>query len=222
MKVEKKQYKVALFDLDGTLLDTSEGILCAVDEMVETCGLRKMTPEEKRSVIGPPVQKSVQRIYQLSEKESLEIASVFRKAYSEKYLMKAKPYEGIFGLLEFLRQNGWKTGIATYKRNDYAQLLMKEIGLLDLCDYALGSDGADQTKAQIIQCCLDKLGGVAGNSIMVGDTMQDLIGAEQAGLDFIGITFGFGFRTCEEILANGAIAAAESAFQLQSVFAELS
>lgn len=221
MRNENKHYKIALFDLDGTLLDTSEGILCAVDEMVEICGLRKMTAEEKRSMIGPPVQKSVKRIYGFSEQEALDAAAAFRKAYSEKYLMNAKPYEGIFHLLTAMRNSGWKIGIATYKRNDYAQRLMKEIGLLDLCDYALGSDGADQTKAQIIQCCINELGGTSEDCIMIGDTDQDLIGANQAGIAFIGITFGFGFRTCDEIMEQGAIAAAESAEELESIFAKL-
>ena len=217
-----KRYDTILFDLDGTVLDTSSGILRSINEAIEQCGLPEISEEQKRSMIGPPIDRSFKEIYQMTDEQAAEAAAAFRAAYSEKYLMDAQPYPGILQLMHDLRENGWKVGVATYKRNDYAQRLMQETGINDLCHFTLGSDGKGQTKADIIQICLDQLGcDDPARCIMVGDTVHDLIGAQNAGTAFAGVTFGFGFRSREEIMAQGALAACTSASELQVEFDKL-
>ena len=210
-----RQYDTILFDLDGTVLDTSSGILRSIDEAIMLCGLPEITPEQKRSMIGPPIDRSFKAIYGMTDEQAKEAAAAFRTAYSGKYLMDAQPYPGILELMEQLRRDGWKLGVATYKRNDYAQRLMQETGINDLCHFTLGSDGKDQTKADIIRICPEQLGCVdPARCIMVGDTVHDLTGAQNAGTAFAGVTFGFGFVSREEIMEQGALIACGSAMEL--------
>lgn len=214
------KYNTILFDLDGTVLDTSSGLLSAIDEMIFQCGFVNIAEEKKRYMIGPPIEQSLKVVYGLSDDGAAAAAAVFRKAYSEKYLLDANPYPGIIELLSSLKKVGWNVGIATYKRNDYAQLLMQETGVNDVCDFTLGSDGKNQTKSDIIQTCLKKLGcSLSEQCIMVGDTIHDYVGAVDANTSFIGVTYGFGFRTAEEIMNLGALAACSSTKEMETVFA---
>ena len=208
-------FNTVLFDLDGTLLDTSEGLFLSLDETVERFGLSLPTPAQKKSIIGPPIDQSLHRIWNLDDEHTAEAADFFRKTYSERYLFKAMPYPGIAELLSKLSEDGWRTGIATYKRNDYAQRLMAATGLAQLCRFSLGSDGRSQTKADIIRLCTDALGCPSPEyCIMVGDTTHDFLGAKKAGTAFIGVTYGFGFKTADEILCLGALAASANAQEL--------
>jgi phosphoglycolate phosphatase len=212
--------RIALFDLDGTLLDTSPGILHAVDEAARSLGLAPIGAEDRRSMIGPPIEQSFRRVCSLSAEEADRAAAVFRRSYAETYLLEAEPYPGIYEVLEKLRLLGWRTGVATYKRDSYARKLMKAKGITDRCDFCLGSVEG-QTKQEIIRRCIEALGGDPEHTVMVGDTVHDAEGAKQAGCAFIGVTFGFGFRSKEEILAPGALAAADTAEELLAVFAGL-
>lgn len=202
-------------------MDTGPGILHAVNETIYVCDLSDVSQEEKNSMIGPPIDRSFARIWSLPEEKAQEAAAKFRMLYAEKYLLEATPYPGVLTLLNGLRAAGWKVGVATYKRNDYAQRVMKETGITDACDFVLGSDGEKQTKADIIRICLHELKETAGHAIMVGDTLHDLKGAQDVGLLFLGVSYGYGFKTKDEILKNGAKYAAASAEEVGNVLMRL-
>lgn len=214
------KYKVVLFDLDGTLLDTSDGLLKSIDYTIAYHGLPELSSSIKQSFIGPPINKSLQRIYQLTDEKTEEITRTFRNAYKEKFLFEAVAYEGIIQLLkDFKITQRFKIGIATYKRNDYAQKIMEYFGITSLCDYALGSDGKEQTKADIIRLCLKEL--LCENNdkaVIVGDTVHDATAAIECGIDFIGVTYGFGFRTKKEALESGAVIGVNKVSELKEIF----
>lgn len=216
------KFNTVLFDLDGTVLDTAPGLMNAINETIAQCGFADIPEETKQTFIGPPIDRSFRNTYGLNDEETAAAAAVFRKAYSEKYLLDATPYPGIIELMHSLRRAGWKVGIATYKRNDYAQRLMQETGVNDACDFTLGSDGKKQTKADIIQICLKELGcNDPAKCIMVGDTIHDHTGAVNANTAFLGVTYGFGFRNAEEVMNLGALAACRSAEEMEAVFASV-
>lgn len=195
----REKYTTVLFDLDGTLLDTSPGILKAVDATVQSLGFKELSLTQKRLMIGPPIEQSFQKVYCLSQEDASHAAAVFRKIYAEEYLMDATPYPGILDLLRWMKAERWKIGIATYKRNDYAQTLMFEKGILPLVDIALGSRNSTETKADVIRICLSALQTEPRTTLMVGDTLHDYTGAVQAECSFIGVTYGFGFQDKKEI-----------------------
>lgn len=212
----RQKYNTVLFDLDGTLLDTSFGILKAVDATIESLGFKKLSLTQKKLMIGPPIEQSFQKIYCLSKEEAAHAASVFREIYAEKYLMDAIPYPGILDLLRWMKAEKWKMGIATYKRNDYAQTLMMEKEILPLVNIALGARNSTETKADIIRTCLSTLQAEPRTTLMVGDTLHDYIGAVQEGCSFIGVTYGFGFQDEKEIQKMKNVVWANSVLEIKS------
>ena len=190
-----RKYDLVLFDLDGTLLDTSEGILSAVRYTIAYYQLIPLSEERIRRFIGPPIQNSFIHEYGVSPEMGNEYAAVFRDRYKDHDLLKAVLYPGIVETLMEMKSLGCKLAVATYKREDYALKLLDSFGLLLLFDVAHGSNFSGmQKKSDIIQMCIDEVGVTQKNKIvLVGDTESDRIGAQEVGVDFIAATYGFGY-----------------------------
>lgn len=193
------QLSLVIFDLDGTLLDTSEGVMCAIDSITEAFNLRSLSTVEKQSFIGPPIQVSFERQYSLTKERAWEIATRWREVYKDEYLFYAKPYDGIYELLTFCREMGLKTAVATNKREDYTRTLLEHFGFTEHFDCICGTDMAGTlTKPELILRCIDRTGAAEPERcLMVGDTEGDLAAAKAAGTDFLGVTYGYGFREGE-------------------------
>lgn len=195
-------YDAVIFDVDGTLLDTSEGLISAVNYTIDVCGLTPLTESQLRTFIGPPIQNSLAKYYDLSPEKIQEIAEIFRDAYKEKFLLQAIPYEGIYTVLDKLVQNHIKVGIATYKREDYALQILEHFHFDKYATVMHGADNFNQMKKKdIIQLCVKEMGLTdPSRIIMVGDSDNDAIGAADAGMKFIGVTYGFGFASKEDVM----------------------
>ncbi len=203
--------KNVIFDLDGTLLDTSEGILLSVEHTVRELGYGELTQEQKLSFIGPPVQVSLKRLYGLSDEEAQRGAGVFREFYKEKALLKAVPYEGIYDLCSDLRDRGIRMAVATYKREDYALKLLKHYDFDRYCDPMHGADNNNVLKKEdIIMMCVDEMGARKEECVLIGDTDNDAKGAMEAGIPFIAVTYGFGFKDKKDLDGFSCIGIADS------------
>ncbi|WP_252229308.1 HAD hydrolase-like protein [Clostridium sp. ZBS15] len=194
-----KKYNCVIFDLDGTLMDTSIGVLKSVKYTINKMKFEKLSEEELRLFIGPPIQNSFKDKYTLDDNKTNEAAAMFRNAYKEKFLYHAKIFSGIIELLSYLRSNNILTMVATYKREDYTLMLLEYFGLSKYFDFIKGSDmDGKLTKADIVNLCIEKSNQDKEKAVLVGDTNHDLLGAKQAGIDFIAVTYGFGFKKGEE------------------------
>ena len=199
--------KSVIFDLDGTLMDTSEGIFSSVKKTVEHFGYRKLTQSELESFIGPPIGKSMIRHFGISDEETKDAIDFYRSKYSmdnkfgsEADLYKAKVYDGIEELVLALKDMGLKVGVATYKPEYMAQKLLEAKDLSKLFDVIHGVDIEGKlTKADVIEMSIKELGYNPKETVMVGDSDNDAIGAESSGTLFIGVTYGFGFKTSEDL-----------------------
>lgn len=193
------KYKNIIFDLDGTLLDTSEGIKDAVQFTIENMGYRDLEDKELDSFIGPPIQKSLIDHFGCTKEEAQLGADVFRNYYKDVSLLKASPYSGIYDLMRYINDNGMNVAVATYKREDYALKLLHAFRFNKYCTVMHGADNLNQlSKADIIQMCIEELGGSESDSLYIGDTNGDYIGATECGMDFVGVTYGFGFKEGRE------------------------
>ena len=191
---EMKYYR-AIFDLDGTLLDTSEGIFEAVKHTIKVMGYKSLSDDEILDFIGPPIQNSLMSHLGISNEKSQIGANIFRDYYKSTSLLLAKPYEGIYKLLEQLKLNGIQMAVATYKREDYAIQLLDEFKLSDYFSIIHGADNNNMMeKKDIIDLCNTELGNTNEKIVYIGDTMGDYLAAEKCGIDFIGVTYGFGFK----------------------------
>ena len=187
-------YKLVLFDLDGTYMNTSDGVLSAVSYTIKKMGLDEITDEKLKSFIGPPVEYSFRTIYNLTEEKVKEAAGIFRNAYKDKFLFGAKLYDGIVEITDKLRANGIKCGIATYKRESYTLKLLEHFDLIKHFDIIHGSDEDGKlTKSDIIQLCINEAEAARENTVMIGDTSHDALAASKLGVDFIAVTYGFEF-----------------------------
>ena len=198
------RYDLAIFDLDGTLLDTTEGVLSSVHYTIETMGFAPLDDSVISTFIGPPIQDSFANAYGLEGPILQEIATVFRNRYSQTdYLLQAVPYEGIFSLMEELCRRGIRPAVATYKREDYAVTLLKHYGFDRYTDIMFGGDHENKLKKRdIIEKCI-RVSGISDKSraVMIGDTKGDAIGADGSEIDFLGVTYGFGFRTPKDVMS---------------------
>ena len=185
------------FDLDGTLLDTSEGIVQSVRYTVDKMGLTLPKDVSMDFFIGPPIQMSLQRCFGMDEATAQRGAEIFRSYYKSEALFMAKPYEGVFELLEKLRERKIKIGVATYKREDYAFDILHHFHISSYCDAMCGADNYNQlTKSDIIRNSYVMAGVGASDTFYVGDTLHDAQGAYSVGIPFIAATWGFGFKEC--------------------------
>ena len=195
------KYKLVIFDLDGTLMDTSEGIIASIRHVLGVYGFSVQSDDDLRRYIGPPIQDTFLKMTG-NPKLAMEMAKLFRQRYSTVDLMKACPYEGIFQLLQELKKTNIDAAVATYKREDYALKLLSNYGFDKYMRCEFGSDVEGKlSKVDIIRKCVDFCSTSAGDVLMVGDSKSDAAGALATGIDFLGVTYGFGFKTSEDVYA---------------------
>lgn len=187
--------KAVLFDLDGTLLDTSEGIKHSVNYTISKMGYKSLPEEIVLKFVGPPIHNSLMLYCGVDSVEAQKGANIFRDFYKKESLFEASLYEGVIPMLDSLKDKGIKIGVATYKREDYAIELLDEFGISRYCDVIHGADNDNQlTKADIINLCILELGCNRSETVLVGDTEHDANGAIKAGVGFIAVTWGFGYK----------------------------
>jgi phosphoglycolate phosphatase len=194
-----KNKKAVVFDLDGTLIDTSEGILNSVRETINCFGYSPLGKDDLMSFMAGSIYDTFQRFF--PDMESSVMVSDFRKRYSEIHFCEATPYEGIQVLLKQLKDLGFSIGVATFKREDLAERLLSSFPFYHCFDVICGSDADGLlTKIDIIKNCLAGLNIHDNNQVlMIGDAPNDAKSAESIGLPFFGVTYGYGFKTKEDV-----------------------
>lgn len=219
--MKNKKYKAVIFDIDGTLLNTTDGILAAVEYTIEKKGMPSLSKEQLLSFIGPPIQNSFKSHYKIEKTDELqELATIFRDRYKSYDLFKAEPYSGIYELCDFLYHDDIVIAVATYKRQDYAESILEHFNFTRYSNIVFGADHENRlTKKEIIIKCLDRIGLDYNDVVMIGDSENDAVGAQHAGVDFIGVTYGFGYKTGLEVLkCPAAVWSAKSPLELLNYF----
>ena len=119
-------------------------------------------------------------------------------------------------ILKELQQNGIKTAVATYKKENLAVKLLEHFGLSDNLNVMHGADDkVTLTKQDIIKLCITECGITdLSEVVMIGDSVYDAVGAENVGVDFIGVTYGMGFKSCEDILQHKNIGCADTVSEI--------
>lgn len=188
-------YNVILFDLDGTLLDTGEGIVRALKQTLEEFQIPPQTEKVLRQFVGPPLHATLKKTFKLQDTAVERIVARFRTLYGTQYISCAQIYPGIKSLLIELKHHGAKLGVATYKREDLARSILSLFGLLPYFETVVGGDQSGQyTKADILRLCKSQISSKGDCIVMVGDTASDRDAAQVEGMAFIGVSYGYGFK----------------------------
>ena len=204
------RYTTVLFDLDGTLADTSPGIIRSVRYAEKVMGFAPLPQEELSQVIGPPLAQSLSRLYHLDQAATQEMIRVYREFYWKEGVLDIRVFDGMEELLAALRQRKVRLGVATMKLRPYAEKTLKNVGLLDYFETISSfADGEDSCKARLITRAMEELGEKDRSRVlMVGDSVFDSQGAALAGVDFAAVTCGFGLSDPQALAAYPYVTAA--------------
>ncbi|MDD6728172.1 MAG: HAD-IA family hydrolase [Eubacteriales bacterium] len=211
------KYSAVIFDFDGTICDTGEGILKSAAYALESFGYEVPDYKELTFFIGPPLLVTFQEKYGADPATADELVKKYRERYTNKGLLESTLYDGIKELLASLKKEKIKIGIASSKPQDYIEALLDHFCIKSYFDVICGvSFTADcESKANIITRCVKELD-IPGNEIlMVGDKSYDIEGAKANLIDSVGVLWGYGNRI--EFAQSGAKFVAEKVDDIFSI-----
>ena len=183
------KYKLILFDLDGTLLDTSPGIFNSVRFALKESGLPQLPDNQLSDFVGPPPKQMYMKKFGLDDKAAFEVAKKHREYGRTRAIYEAKQYPDIESTIRTLKEYGCKLGVATLKSQGIAETVLKNQDLYSYMDVVVGmNDSETMTKADTIRQAMSTLC-IANNVLMVGDSVYDFEGAVKVGVDFIGVLY---------------------------------
>ena len=196
---------VALFDLDGTLVDSAPDLAAAVDTMLEQLGRRKAGLDNVRQWVGNGASILVRRA--LAGKSDWQPASprddalfkdarsLFFYAYEKMNGQHAVLYDGVVPCLNQLQKNGCKLGIVTNKPEQFVAPLLEKMGIDHYFLITVGGDTLPVKKPDPTPLihAMEALGGTRGTTVMVGDSAADVDAARAAGIPCVAVRYGYNF-----------------------------
>ena len=203
--------RTVVFDLDGTLADSEEGILRSFRLTLVDEGLTP-TDEELRHLIGPPLEESFARLG-IAPSRLDSVVARYRAYYDRVGVDAAVPYDGVVEAVRQLRAGSVRLAVATAKRVDFARRMLARFAIADAFDVVEGVSGDDRirTKNDVVDAVRRSVG-ESGLTWMVGDRRQDVEAARHASWVPVGVLWGYGTR--EELVTAGAARLIETPSQL--------
>lgn len=200
-----KEYKYYIFDFDGTLVDSSEGIYNSIIYALNEYGIEETDREKLRYFIGPPLFQAFKDIYNVSDDDANWLVAKYRERYKVKGCAESIVYDGVPELLKALKEKGKKIAIASSKPKQFVDEISKHLGIFDYYDYVSAEtfDKTHSSKEDLINNVLEHFGSPKKEEcLMIGDRFYDIDGAKATGLDSAGAIFGLG--EVEELTEAGA------------------
>lgn len=217
-------YRYALFDLDGTLTDSKEGILKSLVYAFEKLGDPVPDNETLLKFIGPPMEVSFPLYCGYDAKRTRLAVDTFRERYAPVGIYENTPAEGIVDMFRRLTEQGVTLAVASSKPQGMCEKVCDRFGFTPYLKVIVGSSlTEDWDKARVIQETLSRLG-VGGTEkasvVMVGDRKYDAEGAAKCGVDCIGVEF-FGYGEPGELEAAGAVSVARTVAELEAAILQV-
>lgn len=207
-------YKLIIFDLDGTLADTSIGILNCHRYANSEMG-RPVTDAMLEGVIGGPLLRTYKEHFGYSDDDAQRAVSIYRKRYADIGFKEALLYEGMKEMLSSLKSRGYKLAVATLKAERFAIPMLEMLGISEYFDIIHGVDDNDtRTKSSLIDMCISELKETKETALLVGDSYHDALGANQSGVAFVAALYGFGFKTKSDLCEYPYVATVSAPIEL--------
>lgn len=216
-------YEFILFDLDGTLTDSMEGITKCVQYSLHYFGIEVQDRKELLPFIGPSLYESFRNFYQFDDSMANKAVEKYRERFSNIGIFENKVYEGIPEMLKKLCDEGYTLAVATSKPEVYANRVVEKYDLKQYFNVVVGSelDGLRSKKAEVIQEVFQRLTidqEQKKRTVMVGDRSQDIIGAKTCCIPSIGVKYGYAHE--HELELAGADFVVETVSELQQFLLE--
>lgn len=194
------EYKTIVWDIDGTLLDTHAGVSMALWYALSQFGIQKSDEEILAMVHTSKIKEAFINIAGMDEETAKQATDIFRNYYVTQSLFHASPYPGIMDVLAQCQKMRINMAIASNKRQDCATNICEHFGIDAFCNPICGADRYNTlSKADLIRKGLFFYNvSDLSTAVMVGDTESDKNAAAHAGIDFIGVNYGFGFHDVPE------------------------
>ena len=193
-----KKYETVIFDLDGTLTDSQEGIVRSVVHALQILGCEIPDERALRSFIGPPLIDSFRSVCGLDEQAALHAVELYRSRYAQKGLFENRVYDGVEEMLRTLQSEGYTLAVATSKPEPYTEKILDHFGLMRYFTSVYGAtlDHSRVAKADVIAYALQNSGleQQRGRVVMVGDRSHDMEGARVNRIFALGVLYGYGSR----------------------------
>lgn len=209
--------ELVLFDLDGTLTDSAEGIVSSFRHALQTVGAEVPDGDLARRIVGPPMHHTLRELG-LGEHVDAAIAA-YRADYTSRGWSISKLFDGIPALLQDLRAAGIRLAVATSKAEPTARRILKHFGLDGYFEVIAGAspDGVRATKAEVVAHALAQLHPLPQRVLMVGDRAHDVEGAAEHGIDTVVVAWGYGRDDFAEAGARSAHAHVATVESLREV-----
>lgn len=213
----KQNFKTVLFDFDGTIFDSSEGIFKSLQYAFTADNKPAPSYSELRRFIGPPIYDSFKNFYGYDDEKIDFMVKKYRERYSTDGVWESAVYYGIPELLDNLKNSGIRLATASSKPTHFIEQLLKKHNLYDYFDFVGGVtfDEISSDKTDIINNAIDVLKADKASAVMVGDRKFDINGAKGAGIPCIAVLYGFGSR--KEFIENKADFIAETPKDIEKI-----
>lgn len=201
--------KAVLFDLDGTIINSEEGITKCVQYTLRHFGIEEPDLKKLLFFIGPPLEMNFKEHYGFTDEQAWEGVLKYRERFDREGIFECELYEGVAETIKRLHEAGYVIAIASSKPEVACERILEHFSLLSYFDMVVGAtlDKRISTKAQVLEELGRRMTGRAISKeemILVGDTKFDVLGAKEFGIGCIGVDYGFGTRA--ELEEAGAVA----------------
>ncbi len=200
-----KDYDYYLFDFDGTLCDTTEGIFNSIIYSLDCYGIKETNLKKLEFFVGPPLFESYKTVYGVSDEDAKYLIEKYRERYKTKAAQESRIYDGVKNMLEALKARGKKIAVASSKPKLFVDEISQYHDIYKYYDFVSAETFKNNhsSKKELINACLEYFGNPDKSKvIMVGDRFYDIDGAKASGVDSAGAVYGFG--TEEELKNAGA------------------
>ena len=191
-------WKTVLFDLDGVLTDSAEGITKCVQYALTGLGLEEPELSELNCFVGPPLHEMFMRYADLDAETADKAVALYRERYVPTGMFENQLYPTIVKLLELLKRNGILMGVASSKPEVYVRQILDHFGISNYFKVVVGSElnGDRVEKKEVLEEAIRRLHmeNRRDQIVLIGDTIFDVRGAHAVDIDCIAVSYGYGKR----------------------------